>query len=227
MSAIDPPLQERVYHGLKADFLAGHFVPGKRIDIQDLANRHHSSKTPVREAAFIFVGEGLFVHHADGGFLVPILEPAELIELLDWHMQLLIAVLTTLKESAVRRALQPFSIVGGEASAVGAALRATEIFSSLAEATGNRHATHEVRRLNERLHYSRITETAETTGAEKELALFASMEVRSLRRATRRRVEAYHARKIAHLEKIIQLSQRRDKAIQSNGLEVSADPATR
>jgi DNA-binding GntR family transcriptional regulator len=65
---MDPPLQERVYLGLKADYLAGHFVPGKRIDIQDLANRHHSSKTPVREAAFIFVGEGLFMHHGDGGF---------------------------------------------------------------------------------------------------------------------------------------------------------------
>jgi DNA-binding GntR family transcriptional regulator len=201
MSAMDPPLQERVYHGLKADYLAGHFVPGKRIDLQDLANRHHSSKTPVREAAFIFVGEGLFVHHADGCFLVPKLEPAQLIELLDWHMQLLITVLTTLKESAVRRALQPYSILAGGLSAVNIALRATEMFSSLAEATGNRQATHEIRRLNERLHYSRIIET--TANAEKELAIFASMEVGNFHKATRRRIEAYHTRKIAHQRKII------------------------
>jgi DNA-binding GntR family transcriptional regulator len=58
MSAMDPPLQERVYLGLKNDYLAGHFVPGKRIDIQDLATRYRSSKTPVREAAFILVGRG-------------------------------------------------------------------------------------------------------------------------------------------------------------------------
>ncbi|WOF45060.1 GntR family transcriptional regulator [Sphingopyxis indica] len=206
MSAMDPPLQERVYLGLKADYLAGHFVPGKRIDLQDLANRYHSSKTPVREAAFIFVGEGLFVHHADGGFLVPTLEPAVLIELLDWHMQLLITALTTLKESAVRRALQPYSTLGGETSPVCVALRAMEIFSSLAEATGNRQATHEVRRLNERLHYARITETAETTHAEKELAIFASMEVGNFHKATRRRIEAYHARKIARQRTIIQKS---------------------
>lgn len=207
MSAMDPPLQERVYHGLKADYLAGHFVPGKRIDLQDLANRHHSSKTPVREAAFILMGEGLFKHHADGGFLVPILEPAELIELLDWHMRLLIAALTTLKESVVRRALQPFSIPGGGTSAVSVALRATEIFSSLAEATGNRQATGEVRRLNERLHYSRITETAESTHAEKELAIFASMEVGNFHKATRRRIEAYHMRKIDRQLQIIRSKQ--------------------
>src|SRR3546814_7321813 len=72
MSAMDPPLHERVYEGLKEDYLAGHFVPGKKIDIQDLATRHRSSKTPVREAAFIMVGEGLLVHHSDGGFLVPV-----------------------------------------------------------------------------------------------------------------------------------------------------------
>src|SRR3546814_19064250 len=61
MSAMDPPLHERVYEGLKEDYLAGHFVPGKKIDIQDLATRHRSSKNPVREAAFIMVGEGLLV----------------------------------------------------------------------------------------------------------------------------------------------------------------------
>src|SRR3546814_1258511 len=91
MSAMDPPLHERVYEGLKEDYLAGHFVPGKKIDIQDLATRHRSSKTPVREAAFIMVGEGLLVHHSDGGFLVPVREPGELIELLAWHMQLIAA----------------------------------------------------------------------------------------------------------------------------------------
>src|SRR3546814_8692631 len=91
MSAMDPPLHERVYEGLKEDYLAGHFVPGKKIDIQDLATRHRSSKTPVRETAFIMVGEGLLVHHSDGGFLVPVREPGELIELLAWHMQLIAA----------------------------------------------------------------------------------------------------------------------------------------
>src|SRR3546814_20526648 len=56
MSAMDPPLHERVYEGLKEDYLAGHFVPGKKIYIQDLATSNRSSKTLVREAAFIKIG---------------------------------------------------------------------------------------------------------------------------------------------------------------------------
>ncbi|MDR7256289.1 DNA-binding GntR family transcriptional regulator [Sphingomonas sp. BE270] len=204
MSAMDPPLHERVYLGLKADYLSGRFIPGKRIDIQDLANRYHSSKTPVREAAFILLGEGLLTHHPDGGFLVPILKPRELIELLAWHMQLLITALSNVKETSLRRALQQHGIFGGQPLAASLAVRATEIFSSIAEATGNRLASFEVRRLNERLHYSRIIDTTEPALAARELAILTSMDVVNLPKATRRRVEAYHLRKIAYQRKIIQ-----------------------
>lgn len=207
MFAMDPPLHERVYVGLKKDFLAGRFVPGRRIDIQDIADRHRSSKTPVREAAFTLVGEGLLKHHEVGGFVVPILTPKELIELLGWHMQLMITALATLRDSSVRRALQPYSTAGGETPRVRVALLATSIFSSLAEATGNRQAALEVRRLNERLHYSRINEIAEASHAEKELAIFASMEVGNFRKATRRRIESYHLRKINHQLQIIHNTQ--------------------
>ncbi|WP_030539372.1 GntR family transcriptional regulator [Sphingobium sp. DC-2] len=206
MSAMDPPLQERVYLGLKADYLAGHFVPGKRIDIQDLANRHRSSKTPVREAAFIFVGEGLFMHHTDGGFLVPIPEPLELIELLRWHMQLIMACMSGLREPALRRALQQCSTVAKDASAVDLASQAMEIFTSLADATGNNQASVHVRRLNERLHYSRIADAGEPTTAERELSALTSPRVADLRKALRRRIEAYHVRKICRQEEIIQFS---------------------
>jgi len=204
MSAMDPPLQERVYLGLKADYLAGHFVPGKRIDIQNLANRHHSSKTPVREAAFILVGEGLFTHHADGGFLVPIIEPAELVEILEWHMQLIMAAISSLKESTLRRTLQQYSDPSGEPSGVAVANLATDIFASLADATGNRQASIQVRRLNERLHYSRIVDAIDPALATKELGILASQDVTNFPKATRRRVEAYHLRKIAHQRKFIQ-----------------------
>ncbi len=204
MSAMDPPLQERVYLGLKADYLAGHFVPGKRIDIQDLANRHHSSKTPVREAAFIFVGEGLFMHHGDGGFLIPIPEPLELIELLRWHMQLIMACMSGLREPALRRALQQYSNMAEDPSAVALASRAMEIFTSLADAGGNSQASIYVRRLNERLHYTRIADAIEPEIAERELSALTSPQVADFRRALRRRIEAYHLRKICHQQHIIQ-----------------------
>ncbi|MDF0545585.1 GntR family transcriptional regulator [Sphingobium sp. H39-3-25] len=204
---MDPPLHERVYEGLKEDYLAGHFVPGKKIDIQDLATRHRSSKTPVREAAFILVGEGLLAHHSDGGFLVPVREPAELVELLAWHMQLMAATLTRLRETAMREALQQSLALSSIPSPVSVANLASDIFSSLAAATGNRQALIEVRRVNERLHYSRIADTIDPELAEKELVTIAGVDAANLPKATRRRIEAYHMRKIAHQQKLIKSSE--------------------
>lgn len=204
MSAMDPPLQERVYAGLKADYLAGHFVPGKRIDLQDLANRHRSSKTPVREAAFILVGEGLLTHHADGGFLVPVLAPTDTIELLEWHMQLMLTTISALKETVVRSVLSQYSSKGTVLSAVEVANRTMEFFTSMASAIGNREASAQVRLVNERLHYIRIANYENPILAEKELAALTSLNVKDVQKATRRRVETYHLRKILHQRMIIQ-----------------------
>lgn len=206
MSAMDPPLHERVYVGLKADYLAGHFVPGKRIDIQDMADRHHSSKTPVREAAFILVGEGLFTHHIDGGFLVPIIAPNDLIELLIWHQQLMLTTLLNLKETALRSALRKYTGPSETPAAVTVANLTAQIFTSIADATGNQQASIQIRRLNERLHYSRIAEDVDPATAVKELATLANVEISNLQKSTRRRVEVYHMRKIAHQQKIIHKS---------------------
>jgi DNA-binding GntR family transcriptional regulator len=200
MSAMDPPLHERIYAGIKQDYRAGHFVPGKRIDIQELATRHRSSKTPVREAAFILVGEGLLTHHADGGFLVPVLDPSDLIELLEWHMQLLLALLSTLKNSAIHAALARYTAYRADHTAVSVANLATDIFASMASASRNHEAASEVRRVNERLHYSRISDFSDPAAAEKELVTLTSLDVVNLRKATRRRVEIYHMRKIADLQ---------------------------
>lgn len=208
MAAMDPPLQERVYLGLKADYLAGHFVPGKRIDLQDLANRYRSSKTPVREAAFILVGEGLITHHEDGGFVVPILNPVELVDLLAWHMRLALVSAASLKEATLRQTLKQYSGFDGNASAMNIAIMTTEIFTSIAEATGNRLATIEVRRLNQRLHYSRIADPVAPALAEKELGILTNPDVTNLHKAMRRRIEAYHLRKIDHQRKIIQEASR-------------------
>lgn len=200
---MDPPLHERVYEGIKEDYLAGHFVPGKRIDIQELATRHRSSKTPVREAAFILVGEGLFAHHADGGFLVPIIEPAELIDLLTWHMQLMAVTLSCLRESAIRSVFQQGLALASTPSPESVANLATGIFTSLIDAVGNHRASRDIRRLNERLHYSRIIDARDPQVAAKEIAAIASLDVANLPKAARRRIEAYHLRKIDHQRNII------------------------
>lgn len=204
MSAMDPPLHERVYEGLKEDYLQGHFVPGKKIDIQVLASRHRSSKTPVREAAFILVGEGLFKHHADGGFVVPDHNPQEIIDLLNLHMKLIAAALSILRETSIRKVLTQSVNFGHDRSPVEVAIAATGIFVSLADATGNSQTASTIRHLNEKIHYSRIAEISDPAIAQRELQTIVDLNVVNLPKATRRRIEAYHLRKIAHQERIIQ-----------------------
>lgn len=196
MAALDPLVQERIYHALKADFMAGILVPGQRMDVQEIANRHRSSKTPVREAACILVGQGLLVHHRDGGFTVPPNDPAVLVELHQWHMQLQLGILARLKDSALRRTLEHFSGLGGVVTAVEVSRRATEIFVALAGATANRWSVADVRRLNERLHYSRISQTSRPSSARKELDRLIDTDVVDLQKSMRRRIEAYHMRRI-------------------------------
>lgn len=199
MASLDPPLHERVYAGLKADYLAGAFIPGKRIDLQDLADRHRSSKTPVREAAFILVGEGLFRHHADGGFVVPILSRIDLIEMHEWHLQLVSAAALVLNESVIEAILQEFPSIDGAPSANKVAILTGEFFISLAKATGNGFASVEVRRINDRLHYYRIAETVDAKMACRELEMLTNSSVLNVRKAMRRRLAAYHQRRIVHL----------------------------
>src|SRR3546814_13107813 len=113
------------------------------------------------------VGEGLLVHHSDGGFLVPVREPGELIELLAWHMQLIAATLTRLSETVMREALHPSLTLSSAPSPVSLATLAAAIFSSLAAATGNRQPSIEVRRPNDRLHDSRHITSIEPESPEK------------------------------------------------------------
>jgi DNA-binding GntR family transcriptional regulator len=199
MVFLDPPLHERVYAGLKANYLAGDFIPGRRIDLQDLADRHRSSKTPVREAAFILVGEGLFRHHADGGFVVPILNGTDLTEMHEWHLHLVLAATLVLNETAIQTLLKAFPRLEGAPSAVKVALLTGDFFTSLAAATGNSFAAIEVRKLNDRLHYHRIAEIGDAKSACRELEILTNSGVRNVHKAMRRRLAAYHRRRIDRL----------------------------
>lgn len=203
MAAFDPPIHERVYGGLKADYLAGDFIPGKRIDLQDLADRHRSSKTPVREAAFILVGEGLFRHHADGGFVVPTLDVPDLIEMHEWHLQLVLAAVLVLDGPAIQSVLQEFPGISGLLSPVQLAALTGDFFTSLAAATRSTRASVDVRRLNDHLHYYRIAEFAGAKNARTELKILLSPSARDLRKVLRRRLITYHRRKILALQRFL------------------------
>jgi hypothetical protein len=119
-------------------------------------------------------------------------------------MHLMAIVLSHLRESAIRSALGPILIQVREITPVGVANLANDIFASLAEATGNHQTLQLVRHLNERLHYARIAAAVHAEAAHKELQTIIDLDVANLLKATRRRIDAYHVRKISYQQNIIQ-----------------------
>jgi DNA-binding GntR family transcriptional regulator len=57
--ALYPSRQEAVAAALRLDILQGRIPAGARLDIDEIANRHHVSRTPVRDALKQLEGEGL------------------------------------------------------------------------------------------------------------------------------------------------------------------------
>jgi len=72
---------ETVYDALKKDILNGTLAPGAILREEDLARRHHVSRTPVRAALSRLETEGLAARHAGTGLLVSELGPDEIIDL--------------------------------------------------------------------------------------------------------------------------------------------------
>lgn len=196
MSAMDPPLQEIVYRSLKEDYAAGEFLPGRRLDVQEIADRYRSSKTPAREALCRLMGEGLIEPHPDGGLRLSHYSGERLIQLYAWNMSLLMGLVHEVRLSALRRA-----IAGGtpqilQPTPVGITRAVGSLFLSLAAATGNEFAILSVRNLNERLHYVRIAEVQDLGDAEKEVRTLTNLSVADLQKSMRRRLETYHVRRI-------------------------------
>lgn len=196
MTLLDPPLHERVYNGIKADYLDGRFTPGRRIDLQNLADRYRSSKTPVREAAFILIGEGLLSHHLDGGFLVPIRPPSEVVALLAWRMQLVLAGASLASELVLIDYLEKYVLPSEAFSANEMALQLAELFTGLAGVSGNMMAQDQVRKINERLHYSRDVGAMGVAYQRKLLKNIVKIKALSIRKSLVRKLTKFHDKEV-------------------------------
>ncbi|MEW6421362.1 MAG: GntR family transcriptional regulator [Deinococcota bacterium] len=66
---------------LRAAILAGELAPGTRLSVPELARHLQVSRSPVREAVLLLVGEGLAVEHSRRGVEVARLNLSDLLEL--------------------------------------------------------------------------------------------------------------------------------------------------
>jgi len=80
-------LREQVYDLIRSDLSHARFTPGKRFFEVELAARYGVSRTPVREALFQLVNDGLVVSE-DRGYVVPEDDPRRFADRLEVHLLL-------------------------------------------------------------------------------------------------------------------------------------------
>ena len=204
MAALDPITQERVYRALKAEYLAGRYQTGERLDIQAIADHHGSSKTPVREAACRLMGERLVEPDSAGGFRITIVTAPELLYLYAWNAHLLLCLTQRMKRSVLRQTLAKFSPTEFGDTPVEIAKQTGSIFLALATSTGNPEAAATIAQINQRLFYPRVESATNLAEAAKELRIMTNCDVVDVHKSVHRRIDAYHQRRIVHQQDIIQ-----------------------
>jgi DNA-binding GntR family transcriptional regulator len=78
-------LRDQVYDLIKDDLKSGNFKPDKRFFEVELAEKYGVSRTPVREALFQLVGDGLLVSE-DRGYTLPIDTPKRFADRMEVHL---------------------------------------------------------------------------------------------------------------------------------------------
>jgi GntR family transcriptional regulator, carbon starvation induced regulator len=81
-------MAERVFHLLRADIMSGFLPPGGKIKADDLKHRYGVGTSPIREALFQLVSEGLVKADGQRGFRVAPLCEAELADITEWRSEL-------------------------------------------------------------------------------------------------------------------------------------------
>ncbi|WP_342251632.1 GntR family transcriptional regulator [Sphingomonas sp. OTU376] len=200
--ALDPSTQERVYQALKNEYLAGNFQPGLRMDIQGIADRYRASATPVREALHRLVGEELFEAHPEGGIRLKLPDAKGLAERYAWNAQHLLGALRVASAPTLRLRLRSFR-AGMQVSGLRHVDRTAAIFRAIGDATSNAEFVAQIEQANERFHYIRLAELRAISDQERELNTFLRNGAVDVRSNLRRRIIAYHRRRIEHVEEII------------------------
>ena len=78
-----PRLPERLRESIEEDIATGKLLPGTRLDEVELATRFGVSRTPIREALRLLLGEGLVETRPHRGAVVAQVTPQRLIEMFE------------------------------------------------------------------------------------------------------------------------------------------------
>jgi DNA-binding GntR family transcriptional regulator len=189
------PTAERVYETLKQAIMEREFRPGERLDPVVLAERLHSSTTPIREALDRLIGESLVESRTGGGFFLPSPDEPGLEDLYGWCSELLVLALRHCRPSPIEE--RPS---GAETPATEEdrplAMRTADLFAAIGRGSANSEHARAIERLNARLHATRTVEPLVIEDAEAELAGLRTLRDDGDASGLRRALAAYHRRRV-------------------------------
>lgn len=203
--------QERVFRALKTDLFAGVYVVHARIDLKLVSERYHASRTPVREAIFRLVGEKLLTSHPDGGFQISVPDATRLSDLYFWNAQHLLAAIHVSPENGLRKQLRSFGEIAISTDPLGQVTQMAAFCLAIAGATANVEFAERTTMANEWLHFPRLAETFVFGDSVRELGSLFSFTESEFQKNLRRRILAYHRRRIEHVSRISAMWPTRDR----------------
>lgn len=80
---VNLPLSIQISKKIEDDIILGHFMPGIKLDEQELCTRYKVSRTPVREALKLLAADGLVEIRPRRGAIVPTVNPLVLCEMFE------------------------------------------------------------------------------------------------------------------------------------------------
>jgi len=81
-------LKDAVLHLIRSDIISGELKPDSKIKADDLKKRYGVGTSPIREALFQLVSEGLVQVQGQRGFRVATISEAELLDITDWRVRM-------------------------------------------------------------------------------------------------------------------------------------------
>jgi DNA-binding GntR family transcriptional regulator len=81
-------LTEGTLDKLRRDIIAGAFVAGDKIKAEELKRRYRVGTSPIREALFQLVSDGLVRSDGQRGFRIPDMKADDLLDIADWRARL-------------------------------------------------------------------------------------------------------------------------------------------
>ena len=201
MSPAEFVAQEHAYNVLKRRILERGYEIGPLININALTDEIGIGRTPMREALFRLVGEGLVESAGNSGYRLFRPAAPELHDLYVWNSFLVLGAVHAVRDEALARIIevQGSSLAKTELlSDIVAAAVVSRFFQSVADATGNRDISRQVQHANERLASIRRVESRVLSDLGDEVRRMLSVGRFAVRKNVRRKILGYNRRRIVH-----------------------------